>query len=466
MDSFYTQSATQLAKAIASKKISSVELVTACIEQIHRVNPKLNAVVQFNPDQALHEAKQKDHMLSKGKALGPLHGIPFTLKDVYNTKGDLVTAGCLGLKDNRADSDATIVTRLKQAGAILLGKTNTPELENAGDTDNLVYGRTSNPYDQEYSSGGSSGGAAAIVSAAASVFDIGADTGGSLRLPAHYCGIATIRPTVHRIPTSGVVYGLRTGMGGAFTTEGPLSRYVEDLPLLLSILNGPDGIDPNTVASPLGNSADVNLSQLNMAYFDQNSIIDTCDETKQAIKMAADTLSACGANVRHDKPEQIEDGCRHFQEVLGANVVAGMRQALDDMQVEQVSRLLENLLSHLDDYTCDISTFMQRYDQWEFYRSRILQFFNNYDVLLSPVTPGAALPHATPMWNPDMIDHASYTWTISATLLPVTVVRVGSAANGLPIGIQIITKPYHEHVGIAVAQQLEASLGGWQMPNL
>ncbi|MGC6404711.1 MAG: amidase [Candidatus Comchoanobacterales bacterium] len=466
MEDVFTQSAKKIAQSIAKKDISSTELVSACIQRIEYINPKINAVVQFRPEQALQEAQEKDAMLTKGQVMGPLHGIPFTLKDVYNTQGDCVTAGCLGLKNNVATEDATIVKRLKQAGAILLGKSNTPELECAADTDNLVYGLTSNPYHVDYSCGGSSGGSAAVVSACGSVFDVGADAGGSLRIPAHYCGITTIRPTMGRIPTSGTVYGLRTGIGARFCAEGPLSRYVEDLPLLLSILQGPDGIDPNIVDSPLKTHHDVSLSKLNIAYFNNNTIIGTTEETKMAIQSACDVLTEYGCHVCNDKPYNLEKGCTLFQEVLGAHASQGFKDALKQMNVKNTSSLLEKIIVHLESFACSLPEFMNRLDRWDVYRSKVLQFFNKYDVLISPVTPGAALHHNTPMWNPEMIKHASYSWSITGTLLPVVVVRAGYTKEGLPIGIQIITRHFEEHIGIAVALQIEKHLGGWRMPNL
>ena len=382
--------------------------MSACIQQIEYINPKINAVVQFRPEEALMEAQKKDIMLAKGHIMGPLHGIPFTLKDVYNTQGDIVTAGCLGLKNNITNDDATIVKRLKQAGAILLGKSNTPELENAADTDNLVYGLTSNPYNVEYSCGGSSGGSTAVVSACGSVFDVGVDAGGSLRIPAHYCGIASMRPTMGRIPTSGIVYGLRTGLGARFCAEGPLSRYVEDLPLLLSILQGPDGIDPNIIHSPLKSHHEVSLSKLKIAYFNKNTIIDSTEETKMAIQSACDVLTQYGCQISHDKPDHLEESCSLFQEVLGAHASQGFKDALEQINVKNISSLLEKIILHLEPFACSLPEFMNRLDRWDLYRSRVLQFFKEYDVLISPVTPGAALPHKTPMWDPEMIKHASY----------------------------------------------------------
>jgi len=357
------------------------------------------------------------------------------------------------------------VKRLKQAGAILLGKTNTPELENAADTDNLVYGATSNPYNLTRSAGGSSGGSAAIVAACGSIFDIGADTGGSLRVPAHYCGITTIRPTVHRIPSSGVIYGLRTGVSGAFTTEGPLVRHTEDLPLLLSILQGPDGIDPKTVMAPLSSIDEVNISNLNIAYFDKNKIIDTSYETKRTIQSVCSSLEDFGAKISEATPKDFDDGFLLFQEILGANGARGFNDALKQLNVSEVSSLLTKIIQHLEPFSCDLPTFMQRWERWEFYRSGVLSFFKEYDVLICPVSPNVALPHDEPMWNSDKINYASYAWTISATLLPVVVVKAGTSKEGLPIGVQIVTKPYQEHIGLAVGKYIEKVLGGWDMPS-
>lgn len=465
MTDLIQQSVTDLAAAIRDKKISSVELVSAYIEQAQRVNPKINALVQFNPERALQAAKERDAWQAQGKPLGPLHGVPFTLKDVYNTKGDVVTAGCVAFKDHVAQEDGVMVQRLTEAGGILLGKSNTPELENGADTDNVVYGKTSNPYDQRFSAGGSSGGSAAIVAACGSAFDVGADTGGSLRFPAHYCGVATIRSTPNRIPSSGVVYGLRTGVGRIFTSEGPLSRYAKDLPLLLSILQGPDGIDPHVLDLALPGTKTVDIASLNVAYVDRNSIIDSTSETKNMVRAVASALRDAGANVSHDQPENLDDGYQVIKEMLGANLSRAFDDAITQLPITEPSSLLLKLKQNLAPFACDLPTFMQRWDRWDAFRSRVLTFFAHHDILLLPVSPGAALPHETPMWNPEMLDHVSYAWSISATILPVAVVRTGTDQHGLPLGIQIVARSGHEHVAMAVAEYLEQALGGWQMPS-
>ncbi|HET9436436.1 MAG TPA: amidase family protein, partial [Candidatus Limnocylindrales bacterium] len=220
---------------------------------------------------AVEAATRADTALRRGDRVGPIHGVPFTAKDSLDTAGVTTTAGTIGWRDRVPDRDATVVARLKAAGAILLGKTNTPEFTWSDETDNDVYGRTSNPYDLERTPGGSSGGAAAIVAAAGSPFDVGSDTGDSIRQPAHVCGVAGLKPTSGRIPRTGHWPGY-AGYFQSFTQLGPIARRVEDLELLLPILAGPDGIDPHVVPAPLGDAGRVAMRGLRVVMFGDNGI--------------------------------------------------------------------------------------------------------------------------------------------------------------------------------------------------
>src|SRR5262245_36081292 len=207
----YYSSASALAEAIRSKEVSSLEVVKAFLARIAEVNPKLNAVFQIQTEKAMAQAREADAALARGEVKGPLHGVPMTIKDSFDTAGVISTAGTKGRSQYVPTEDATVVARLKAAGAILLGKTNTPELTLAWETDNLVYGRTNNPYDLSRTPGGSSGGAAALIAAGGTPFDIGTDTGGSIRLPSHFCGIAGIRPTSGRVPRTGHIISYLAG---------------------------------------------------------------------------------------------------------------------------------------------------------------------------------------------------------------------------------------------------------------
>src|SRR4051794_31370591 len=235
-------SASSLARGIANREWSSEEIVEACLRRIQAVNPRLNAVVQLRAEAARAEARQADQDLASGHSNGPLHGVPVTIKDAFDVAGMVSTCGTRGRASFVPDQDAAAVQRLKDAGAIVLGLTNTPELTLAFETDNLVYGRTNNPYDLARTPGGSSGGEAALVASGASYLGLGTDIGGSIRVPAHYCGLAGLKPTLGRVPTTGVFPPAMGVIGGMYHV-GPLARSVEDLGLALSVLAGPDGRD-------------------------------------------------------------------------------------------------------------------------------------------------------------------------------------------------------------------------------
>ncbi len=249
----WARSATWLARAIAAREVGSLEAVDACLARIETVNPRINAVVRL-ADDARDRARRADADLDAGAPRGPLHGVPFTIKDSLDTAGVVTTAGTIGWRDRVPERDATVVARLRAAGGILLGKTNTPEFTWANETDNDVYGRTSNPYDLERTTGGSSGGSAAIVAAGGAPFDIGSDSGNSIRQPAHLCGVAGIKPTSGRVPRTRHWPG-PDGLFESFTQLGPIARRVEDLELVLPLIAGPDGEDPHVVPVPLGDPA-------------------------------------------------------------------------------------------------------------------------------------------------------------------------------------------------------------------
>ena len=214
-------SATTLARFIRTNLVSSAAVVDAHLARLEAANPKLNAVVQLQAEVARQQARAADEAVSRGERLGPLHGVPITLKDSLDTAGMVSTWGTMGRADFTPEHDATVVARLRAAGAVILGKTNTPEFTLAGITDNDVYGRTNNPYDVERSPAGSSGGAGAILAAGGSALDLGSDTGGSIRMPSHYCGIAGIKPTSGRVPRTGHAISFEVGALDAFTQIGP-----------------------------------------------------------------------------------------------------------------------------------------------------------------------------------------------------------------------------------------------------
>ena len=238
-DPIHFSSTRALADAIRTGDLSSEAVVRACLDRIEAVNGALNAVFQLQTEAALARAREADAALARGESWGALHGVPMTIKDSLDTAGVVTTGGTEGRADFVPDRDATVVARLRDQGAILIGKTNTPQLTLSFETENVVYGLTHNPYDLQRSPGGSSGGAAAIVAAGGSPFDIGSDYGGSIRLPSHFCGIAGIKPSAGRVPRTGHVFPFG-GLQDPLQQIGPLARSVDDLTLLLRLIAGPD----------------------------------------------------------------------------------------------------------------------------------------------------------------------------------------------------------------------------------
>jgi amidase len=454
------QSARALAEAIRDKKVSSLEVVTACIARIQAVNPSLNAVVQTTFEQAIDQAQQADADLSRGVIQGPLHGVPMTIKDSLDTAGVITTAGTKGRANYIPDEDATVVARLRAAGAILVGKTNTPELTLAALTDNYVYGRTNNPYDLARTPGGSSGGAAAIIATGGIPFDIGSDTGGSIRLPSHCCGIAGIKPTAGRVPRTGHIISYDSGFLEPLTHIGPLARYVQDLVHILSIISGADWNDPAVAPVPLGDPMDVPLQQLRVAYYSDNGISAPTGDTKQAIEHAVDVLSADQITLVEDRPPDIEqaltlfdslnlaDGGESFHEILrrSGTELGEIHPSLDWMEAGQLLPTLE---------------FADLIAEWNLYRSRMLAFLKGYDAILCPVSASPAPRHEDAVG----LDY-SYTCAFNLTGWPSAVVRSGTSTAGLPIGVQIVAPPWREDIALALAEQIEKGLGGWQPPSI
>ncbi|MGB9629489.1 MAG: amidase, partial [Thermodesulfobacteriota bacterium] len=261
MEKLIYASAKTLANAIRHREVSSEEVVKTYLERIEEVNPTLNAVVQITADMALAQARAADKRLHRGEIFGPLHGVPMTIKDSIETAGVICTGGTKGRENFIPKQDAPVVARLRSAGAILLGKTNLPELSLAYETDNLIYGRTNNPYDLSRTPGGSSGGEAAIIAVGGSPFGLGADMAGSIRIPAHFCGIAGIKPTTNLVPRTGHFPPLG-GILSSLWQIGPMARFVEDLILVLPIIAGVDWCDPGIVPMPWSDPQMVNLKNL------------------------------------------------------------------------------------------------------------------------------------------------------------------------------------------------------------
>jgi len=463
-DELIYASATALAKAIREKKVSAEEVVTAHLRRIEAVNPKLNAVVQLTAAAARAQAREADAALARGEIKGPLHGVPITVKDLFETAGVVCAAGTKGRAAFVPTQDATIVARLRAAGAIILGKTNVPELGIAPETDNMVYGRTNNPYDLTRTPGGSSGGEAAIIAAGGSPLGLGSDFGGSIRLPAHFCGIAGIKPTSGSVPRTGHL----PGPGGPLDTMlqvGPMARFVEDLSLTLPLIIGPDGRDVAIAPVPWRDPKTVKLKTLRVAFHTDNGVISPTPETVAVVKTTAKVLSNAGMAVEEDRPQDIEQGYELLLGLTGADSGAGMQTFLQLLGTTELSPFMQRYFRLVRLQALSTSTFMGLMYQWNMWRSAMLSFLDKYDVILCPVHAYPALPHGGTL-SLGRFPGLSYTSTYNLTGWPGAVVRGGTSPEGLPIGVQIVARPWREDVALAVAQHIEAALGGWQRPSL
>ncbi len=449
-----------LAGAIRQKKIKSADVVRGFLDRIERINPALNAVVLSTAELALKYAEKYDAELANGQLRGPLHGVPMTIKDSLDTSDAVTTWGTLGRKEYRPGRDATVVARLKDAGAIMLGKTNTPEFTLWFQTDNLVYGRTNNPYNPLLTPGGSSGGAAAIIAAGASPFDIGTDTGGSIRLPSHFCGITGIKPTTGLVPCTGNALP-SSGMIAPLSQPGPMARYVEDLVILLNIIKGPDLIDPHVLASPTIDPDSIDVNSLRFAFHTDNGIKKPDGDIVNAIQAVVDRLQAQGQAVTEARPSGVEMSSFIISRVFGADGGEMVEALLEDARTTTPSPRIAASLSRQDNGISN-REFARVIELWDSYRSSMLGFFNDFDVLLCPVNAHTAIPHGQEE------DMAAYSYTMAYNLSgwPGAVIRCGTSSTGMPIGLQIVARPFREDICLAVAGHLEQAMGPFAPPGI
>lgn len=457
-----TASVTQLAAAIRRRQISSAEVIETFLNRIAAVNAKLNAVVQLDGDRAMGAAREADTRVQKGQPIGPLHGVPMTVKDSFDTAGMISSAGTLGRKTHVPTSDATAVKRLREAGAIILGKTNCAEITLAYETDNLVYGRTNNPYDLRRTPGGSSGGSAAILAANGSPLDLGSDTGGSIRVPSHFCGTTGIKPTSGRVPRTGHIISSE-GVFQFFTQVGPMARYVEDLALVLPLLVGPDLRDPFIVSAPVGNSAGIDLRRLRVAIYTDNGVYAPTKDIVRVTTDAANVLRKAGCTLTETRPEELSNVYALGNRLWRLGGAPTVKRLLAQAGTTKVSPPLEPWLKPQTSVAKDEWTDLL--EQLDRSRTKMLSFFDNYDAIVCPPCAFIAPEHAATL-KEDLDSAFSYSEAYNYVGWPAAVVRGGTSADGLPIGVQIVSPPWREDIALALAYRLQSELGHWKPPVL
>lgn len=453
-------SATELSRAIRSKEFSALEVVESHLRRIEAVNPRLNAVVNLVPNAAIAGARRADEALARGEIFGSLHGVPMTIKDSLDTAGIISAGGTKGRAQFVPRDDATVVARLRRAGAILLGKTNTPELTMAYETDNLIHGRTNNPYDFALTSGGSSGGAAAIVAAGGSPFDIGSDTGGSIRVPSHFCGTVGLMPTAGRVPKEGHILP-RGGFVDDMSVLGPIARRVEDLELVLRVISVPDPRETQTIPLPLRRSDSADVKSLRAAFFTDNGIVAPTSEIAAAVERVAKTFAGCGMSVDETCPPAVVDSLELTLDLWTADGGLCFAQVLKSSETSELHPFMQTVMEICKVRRKSSSERLQM--RWDRYRSAMMKFMQCFDILISPVCPFAALPHGK-TFDEDRFSGFSYTMTHNLTGWPVAVIRAGTTSEGLPIGVQLAGRPWREDTVLAAARHLEAAFGEWRRP--
>ncbi len=459
-------SATKLAAWIRDRKISSTEAVKLHIERIRKVDPVLNAVVAECFDRALREAEAADRAVVAGELRGPLHGVPMTIKDSIDTEGVITTGGTQGRAHFVPPKDATVVARLRAAGAILLGKTNTPEFTLGGvaglaTTANILHGMTRNPYDPRYSVYGSSGGAGAIVAAGGASFDIGSDFGGSIRGPSHACGIAGIKPTTGRVPRTGHI----VDYGGAFDSYqqlGPMARRVEDLALILPIIAGPDGIDAAIHEVPMDDPDSIPLKGLRVAFYTQQGpgAAGASKEVVEAVHAAARALEDAGCSVTEDVPPRLMELIE-----LRRNLTRADGHAWQKRLVEKHGTTVPGPARELDLPQAPVREFVEMLERQDEIKTEILTFMEGYDLLVCPVrsTPVPRIGDPEKLGD---LPGASFTSPFNVTGYPAGVVRGGTCRNHLPIGVQVVGRPWADATVLAAMSQIERATGGYQRTAL
>jgi amidase len=449
MSNIVFSSVTRLATDIRTRRISASEVLSAHLDQIDAHNSALNAVITIDVERARERAREADAALARGELWGPLHGVPFTLKDCHATAGMRTTCGFPPLANYLPPEDSTVTARLKGAGGVLMGKTNVAMLLNDYQTNNPLFGRTNNPWHLERTPGGSSGGAAAAVASGMTAFELGTDLSGSLRVPAHYCGLFALKPTEHRVSLDGIVAGppdaprpLRV-----MSCIGPMARSAEDLALIYRIIAGPDGRDTDVPVVPVDDVPAIDIETLRVAVAPSLPGLPVASALSNTVEELAALLgSMCEAVEVAALPAL--DATRYFEPA---------QMALGAFQPGKQSAPLKDYLEALDRRDKFIIA-------WE-------KFFDEWDVLLCPPSMVTAFPHCE-QGSPIQVDEREESYWMAQsqsgwfnyTGHPSAVIPVALDGDGLPIGVQLVGKRWADSRLLAITQALSRVTGGFQRP--
>ena len=459
-----------MAQQIREKKISPVELADAHLAKIERLNPKLNAFVHVDAERVRREARKAQDEVMRGHTLGPLHGVPISVKSSLDVAGLRCESGTRLRAGHIATQDAPLVVRLRGAGAIVLGTTNTPELLMAWETDNLLYGRTNSPWDLERTPGGSSGGEAAAIASGMSAGGVGSDGGGSIRVPAHFSGICGLKPSPGRIPATGHF----PASGGPFAligVVGPMARTVADLKALFEVMQGPDDGDTCAAPVPVRWPTERETKKLRIGYFEDDGRTPVTPETHAAVIAAAEALRGAGFEVEPFRPEGLEEArvlWKKFFVTAGGMLIRPMFRERE----HELSPVLKQFLAwSAAESPLTAETLLEAWICRDTLRAKFLAQMRKYPILLCPAAAIPAFRHGERCWKIDgktvgYLDAWSYTEWFNLLGNPGAVVPVSHSAEGLPIGVQIVGRSWEEEQVLAVAAALEKECSAWRIPPI
>ncbi len=459
-----------MAQQIREKRISPVELVEAHLAKIERLNPKLNAFVHVDTERVRREATAAEAAVMRGETLGPLHGVPISIKSSLDVAGMRCEAGTRLRGGHVAAHDAPLVARLRRAGAIVLGVTNTPELLMAWETDNLLYGRTNSPWDRERTPGGSSGGEAAAIAAGMSAGGVGSDGGGSIRVPAHFSGICGLKPTPGRIPSTGH-FPVSAGPFALIGVVGPMARTVADVRALFEVMQGPDDGDTCAAPVPLRWPSDDEARKLQIGYFEDDGRTPVTPETRVAVRTAAKALRSAGFQVEPFRPEGLEEArslWTKFFVTAGGMLIRPMFQGREHDLSPVLKQFLE---SSAAEPPLTGETLLEAWIARDTLRAKFLAQMRKHAILLCPAAAIPAFRHGERSWTIGVktvsyLDAWSYTEWFNLLGNPGAVVPISHSADGLPIGVQIVGRPWEEEQVLVVAAVLEKECNAWKMPPI
>jgi amidase len=457
----------EIGQEIRSKNVSLVEIVELHLKRIQALQPKLNAFVHLDSACARRQARAAESSVLRGAQLGALHGVPLTIKSCIDVAGWPCPAGSLLRKHYVANQDAPLVSRLKAAGAILLGNTNTPEFLMAYETDNLVTGKTSNPWDLTYSAGGSSGGEAAAIAAGCSAGGVGSDGGGSVRVPAHFCGICGLKPTPGRVPATGH-FPPGTGAFSWIGAVGPMARTIADVRSLFEVMAGPDAGDALSAPVALRAYREGELRGMRIGILESDALGVATVETRAAVERAAKSLGDRGFNVEPFQLKGVDRALDLWWFFFGPVIGDLIRHSVAGHE-DQISPMLrEYLSSATSGNSIALDKFMKACADRDLLRAEILRQMQDTPVLLSPVSASPAFRHGQGNYLPGTgyRDTMRFSQWLNLTGFPGASVPAGVSNEGLPIGVQVIGRPFEDELVLAVAEAIEQARGPWQPPPI